>query len=253
MYLTETDMRAHLISSREELYDKLGAKTSERTLQAMMLVPREHFIDPNLLFVAYDDEAQPIPGYDGMASISQPTTVALMTDLLDPQPEDVVLEIGTATGYQAAILSHLASHVYSVEIGEMLAREAQHRLLKLGIHNVNVIIADGSWNLFPPATIDKLLITGSLVPSQLSPVFHSLKPGGICIAPIGGVEGDMYGCDMVKMRKGKNSFELLERIPGFSFVPIEGIAGWSRHIQLILTKYNEGFYESFRGESGISE
>ena len=122
--------------------DELGKPAlDERVLTAMGRVPRHAFVPPPLARHAYQDMPLPI-GFD--KTISQPLMVAVMTDLLAPRPNDVVLEIGTGLGYQAAVLSQLVRRVWSVEIIEELATEAESRLRQLGYDNVGVHIGDGS-------------------------------------------------------------------------------------------------------------
>ena len=122
--------------------DELGKSTlDERVLAAMARVPRHAFVPAPLAAHAYQDTPLPI-GFD--KTISQPFIVAVMTDLLEPRPDDVVLEVGTGLGYQAAVLSQLVRRVWSVEIIEELAAEAEERLRRLGYDNVGIRIGDGA-------------------------------------------------------------------------------------------------------------
>jgi protein-L-isoaspartate(D-aspartate) O-methyltransferase len=162
--------------------DDLGkASLDERVLAAMGRVPRHAFVPPPLARHAYQDMPLPI-GFD--KTISQPFMVAVMTDLLEPRPDDVVLEIGTGLGYQAAVLSQLVRRVWSVEIIEELAVEAESRLRRLGYDNVGVHIGDGSLGWAEHAPYDKVIVTAAaeLVPPAL---LQQLRPGGRMVLPAG--------------------------------------------------------------------
>jgi protein-L-isoaspartate(D-aspartate) O-methyltransferase len=162
--------------------DDLGkASLDERVLAAMGRVPRHAFVPPPLARHAYQDMPLPI-GFD--KTISQPFMVAVMTDLLQPRPDDVVLEIGTGLGYQAAVLSQLVRRVWSVEIIEELAVEAESRLRRLGYDNVGVHIGDGSLGWAEHAPYDKVIVTAAaeLVPPAL---LQQLRPGGRMVLPAG--------------------------------------------------------------------
>jgi protein-L-isoaspartate(D-aspartate) O-methyltransferase len=161
--------------------DGLGkASLDERVLAAMGRVPRHAFVPSPLARHAYQDMPLPI-GFD--KTISQPFMVAVMTDLLEPRPDDVVLEIGTGLGYQAAVLSQLVRRVWSVEIIEELAVEAESRLHRLGYDSVGVHIGDGSlgWAEHAPY---KVIVTAAaeVVPPAL---LQQLRPGGRMVLPAG--------------------------------------------------------------------
>jgi protein-L-isoaspartate(D-aspartate) O-methyltransferase len=134
---------------------------------------------------AYHDSPLPI-GFD--KTISQPFIVAVMTDLLEPRPDDVVLEVGTGLGYQAAVLSQLVRRVWSVEIIEELAAEAEERLRQLGCGNVGLRIGDGALGWADHAPYDKIIVTSAAeqVPPALT---QQLKPGGRMVLPTGPSEG----------------------------------------------------------------
>jgi protein-L-isoaspartate(D-aspartate) O-methyltransferase len=162
--------------------DELGKPAlDERVLTAMGRVPRHAFVPSPLAIYAYQNAALPI-GFD--KTISQPFIVALMTDLLEPRQDDIVLEVGTGLGYQAAVLSQLVRRVWSVEIIEELAVEAAGRLRRLG-HDINVgiHIGDGSLGWPEHAPYDKIIVTAAakLVPPAL---LEQLKPGGRMVLPI---------------------------------------------------------------------
>lgn len=151
-------------------------------LNAMRSVPRHVFIPRNVRRLAYTDS--PLPIGHGQ-TISQPYIVALMTELLQLTPESKVLEIGTGSGYQAAVLAHLTPHVYSVEIIKPLAERAAQTLRRQGYHMVKTRRADGYFGWKEHAPYDVIIVTcaaGHLPP----PLWEQLKPGGRIVIPIGG-------------------------------------------------------------------
>ena len=154
---------------------------SDRVLDVMRHVPRHEFVPANVQTLAYVDS--PLPIGRGK-SISQPSIVALMTDLLEIEPTDQVLEIGTGLGYQAAILAALGDTVYTVEIVEELAREAERSLTEQGLDNIHMGIGDGSIGWPENAPFDKILVAAApeLIPTSL---LHQLKPGGKMVVPAG--------------------------------------------------------------------
>jgi protein-L-isoaspartate(D-aspartate) O-methyltransferase len=165
--------------------DDLGRSAlDERVLAAMGRVARHAFVPLPLARHAYQDMPLPI-GFD--KTISQPFIVAVMTDLLEPQPEDVVLEIGTGLGYQAAVLGQLVRRVWSVEIIEELAVQAEARLRRLGYDNIGIHIGDGSLGWAEHAPYDKIIVTAAtqLVPPAL---LQQLRPGGRMVLPVGSAE-----------------------------------------------------------------
>jgi protein-L-isoaspartate(D-aspartate) O-methyltransferase len=157
------------------------AALDARVLEAMAKVPRHEFVPVELRPYAYANSPLPI-GCD--KTISQPFIVALMTDLLDLQPEDAVLEIGTGLGYQAAILSALARKVYSVEIIKELAQQAKQRLARQGCANVQLRVGNGFHGWAEHATYDKVIVTAGtdLIPPRL---LHQLKANGRMVIPTG--------------------------------------------------------------------
>lgn len=150
-------------------------------LQAMRDVPRHLFVPEPLRRSAYEDH--PLPIGHGQ-TISQPYIVAAMTEMLDPKPTDRVLEIGTGSGYQAAVLARLVKHVYTIEIVEALGKEAQARLASLGYRNVTVRIGDGYLGWPEEAPFDRIMLTAA--PPDVPPaLIEQLKPGGRLVAPVG--------------------------------------------------------------------
>jgi protein-L-isoaspartate(D-aspartate) O-methyltransferase len=154
----------------------------ERVLAAMAKVPREEFVPEYLRAASYADQPLPI-GYD--QTISQPFIVAFMTQQLRPQPTNRVLEIGTGSGYQAAILAELVAEVYSIEIIEPLARTAEATLQRLGYKNVHVKVGDGYKGWPEHAPFDIVIVT--CAPDHVPPALaDQLKEGGRMIIPVGG-------------------------------------------------------------------
>ena len=161
---------------------RLGkAALSSRVMEVMGRVPRHEFVPLELQPYAYADT--PLPIGCGK-TISQPFIVAVMTDLLDVQPTDAVLEIGTGLGYQSAVLAQLAQRVYSIELIEELAAQARHRLHRQGHANVEVRIGNGCRGWPERAPFDKVIVTAApeLIPPSL---IYQLKPGGRMVIPAG--------------------------------------------------------------------
>lgn len=163
-------------------YHRTGRRAPPpRVLDAMAQVPREKFVPEEMLGYAFSNNALPI----GLGqTISQPFIVALMTDLLDPAKEDTILEIGTGSGYQAAILSLLCRRVYTMEIIPALAQLAAERLARLGYLNIQSCCNDGNFGWPEHAPFDGIIITAA-APRLPEPLLHQLKPGGRLVAPVG--------------------------------------------------------------------
>jgi len=157
------------------------AALSRRVMEAMEAVPRHAFVPVELQAYAYANTPLPI-GFD--KTISQPFIVALMTDLLDIQPDDTVLEIGTGLGYQATIVAALARKVYTIEVIEELSEQAQQRLARLGVTNIELKIGNGYHGWAEHAPFDKVIVTAApdLIPPSL---LDQLKPGGKMVIPTG--------------------------------------------------------------------
>ena len=173
-------IEAHASYSEETLgRDHIDPKV----LEVMARVPRHAFVPEKLREYAYADRPLPI-GFG--QTISQPFIVALMTDLAGLEPDDVVLEIGTGSAYQAAVLSPLAARVYSIEIVPGLADQAAPRLKRLGYDNVETRLGDGYYGWQEAAPFDAILVTAAAghVPP---PLVRQLKPGGRMVIPVGGV------------------------------------------------------------------
>jgi protein-L-isoaspartate(D-aspartate) O-methyltransferase len=157
------------------------AALEDRVLNALAKVPRHEFVPVEVQAYAYLNRPLPI-GFD--KTISQPLMVAVMTDLLELKPDDVVLEIGTGLGYQTAVLAELAGRVYSLEIIDELAQRAVQRLKREGYTNVEVRVGNGSFGWPEQAPFDKIIVTAApdLIPPSL---INQLKAGGRMVIPVG--------------------------------------------------------------------
>jgi len=183
---TFSALRQHMLAdiAAQTIYvsARIGkAALSRRVMDAMGKVPRHQFVPVEVQPFAYANTPLPI-GFD--KTISQPLIVGIMTDMLDIQQSDVVLEIGTGLGYQAAILAELAQKVYSVELIEELASDAKQRLARTGDRNVDVKVGNGRYGWPEHAPFDKIMVTAApdLIPPEL---IAQLKPGGKMAIPAG--------------------------------------------------------------------
>jgi protein-L-isoaspartate(D-aspartate) O-methyltransferase len=188
-----------------------------RIIAAMKEIPRHIFIPPPYNQSAYEDS--PLPIGNGQ-TISQPFIVALMTDLLHPGPEDRILEIGTGSGYQAAILGRLAKRVITIERIPSVADLARANLAQLGIDNTEIIEADGTKGYPASAPYNGILITAA-TPQIPKPLIDQLADGGRLVAPV----GDRNTQELILIRrKGDQIIET--RHGGVRFVPLIGKFGW---------------------------
>jgi len=183
-----------------------------RVFSAMLQASREKFIPGRYRDIAYDDG--PIPIGQGQ-TMSQPYTVAFMTHLLNLKGKEKVLEIGTGSGYQAAILSLLAKQVYSIEIVSELAEKAKERLKKLGYKNVNIKAGSGYEGWKENAPYDAIMITAGVENEVPKKLFDQLKIGGVLVAPV----GKGYDKQMIKYTKKKQGKYKKEKYGIFHFVP----------------------------------
>jgi len=187
----------------------------ERVLAAMAKVPREEFVPPDGRAAAYTDHPLPI-GYD--QTISQPYIVAFMTEQLHPKPSDRVLEIGTGSGYQAAILAELVAEVYTIEIAGPLARNAEATLARLGYKNVHVKVGDGYKGWPENAPFDAIIVT--CAPDRVPrPLTDQLKDGGRMIIPV----GDRFAQELYLLEKKNGQLKESAVLP-VRFVPMAGEA-----------------------------
>ncbi len=182
-----------------------------RVLAAMAWLPREWFLPPHLAAAAYDDG--PLPIGSGQ-TISQPYVVALMTAALAPRRGARVLEIGTGSGYQAAILAHLGARVYTVERLPDLLVEAEERFRRLGLAAIETRLGDGAGGWPERAPFQGILVTAA-APSVPAPLTAQLAPGGRLVIPI----GDLAAQDLVILERRAHGFAE-QRVGGVRFVPL---------------------------------
>jgi len=175
-------MIAEIVADAVFLTAQLGKSSfAPRVIDAMGRIPRHEFVPLELQAYAYLNSPLPV-GYG--KTVSQPFIVALMTDLLDPHPGDIILEVGAGVGYQAAILSELVNQVYSIELIEELALDTRHRLQHLGYRNIEIGVGNGYYGWAEHAPFDKIVVTAApdLIPP---PLLAQLKPGGKMVIPTG--------------------------------------------------------------------
>ncbi|QBD82073.1 protein-L-isoaspartate(D-aspartate) O-methyltransferase [Ktedonosporobacter rubrisoli] len=206
---------------RKRLIGELAREgiVDQRILSAIARVPRERFIAETLQRYAYTDRALPI----GMGqTISQPLMVALMTQALQLSGQERVLEIGTGSGYQTAVLALLVDHVYSVERYPQLTEQATWRLEQMGLQNVSLAVRDGTLGWPEHAPYDRILVTAAApeIPTQL---LSQLTNDGILIVPVGSQQ--QQELQVVKNVAGEKHVRSLGKCV---FVPLIGSAGWPR-------------------------
>jgi len=188
-----------------------------RVLDSLRKTPRHRFVAPELVPYAYDDRPLPV-GYG--QTISQPYIVARMTELLEPKAEHRVLEIGTGSGYQAAILSPLVAQVYTIEIIEPLGTAARQRLAALGYKNIEVRVGDGYFGWPEKAPFDSIIVTAAAdhIPP---PLIEQLKPGGRMVIPVGNPFQPQMLVLVTKGSKGARDLQVRSLMP-VAFVPLTG-------------------------------
>jgi len=184
-----------------------------RVMEAVRKVPRDAFVPPNMKSAAFENGPLPI-GYG--QTISQPYIVALMTDLLAPEAEHRILEIGTGSGYQTAILSQLCSKVYSLEVIAELGASAADVFKKLGCHNIEMRIGDGYLGWPEHAPYDGIIVTAAAthIPSAL---VEQLRPGGRLVIPVGLPYSHQ---ELMLVRKDQQGKTLTKSVLGVAFVPL---------------------------------
>lgn len=217
-----------------------------RVLDAMREVPRHRFVDPKHRRLAYIDTALPI---GSQQTISPPFIVAYMTEVIDPQPTDRVLEIGTGSGYQAAVLSGLVREVYTIEIVGNLGRKAARRLKRLRYDNVNVKIGDGYQGWPEHAPFDKIIVTCS--PERVPrPLVEQLKEGGKMIIPL----GRRYQQVFHLMEKRDGEIHEQQLISTF-FVPMTGRSEEQRKVRPdpANPRIVNGSFEADENDDGLAD
>jgi protein-L-isoaspartate(D-aspartate) O-methyltransferase len=190
----------------------------ERVLAAMQHVPRHEFVPESYLDQAYEDH--PIPIGEGQ-TISQPYIVAVTLEALVLQPTDIVLEVGTGSGYQTAILAELTQQVDSIERHASLAQGAQSILAQLGYGNVTIVVGDGSYGLVQFAPFDAIVVAAA-APHVPPSLLDQLNEDGRMVIPIGPAHSQEL--QLVRKREGKTTVKVLE---GCRFVPLIGSEGYN--------------------------
>lgn len=207
-------------AEREEMMrwqiEARGVK-NPRVLQAMRSVPRHLFVPESYAREAYQD--YPLPIGNGQ-TISQPYIVAVMTELLSPESGDLILEIGTGSGYQAAILAACGAQVISIERIPQVADLAEENLSKAGIHNIRVLCMDGTAGYPDKAPYNGILITAA-APRLPPPLLEELAEGGRLVAPV----GDHHIQELIRVVRTGDEYHT-ERYGGVRFVPLIGMYGW---------------------------
>jgi protein-L-isoaspartate(D-aspartate) O-methyltransferase len=210
--------RARMVEEIAAMAHETGAVTgrpvlAEAVMAAMRRVPRHRFVPASQASLAYENRALPIG--EGQ-TISQPFIVALMTDLLDPKPGHKVLEVGTGSGYQAAVLAELVPRVYTIEIVEPLGTRARQLLQTLGYRNVEVRLGDGYHGWPEAAPFDAIIVTAA--PAQIpQPLLDQLKPGGRMVIPTGRTRDVQYL--LVVQKQGDGTSTTRRTLP-VRFVPL---------------------------------
>jgi len=193
--------------------------TNEEVIKSMLTVPRHMYVMEDRQEYAYYDNALEI---ESGQTISQPYIVALMSQALELKQSDKVLEIGTGSGYSAAILSHLAEYIYTIERHEVLAHSAKIRFQKQGYVNIEVRVGDGTLGWPQKSPFDAILVTagGPVIPDSL---IEQLAIGGRLVIPV----GDQGGQKLVRVKKTGTSEHIIENLGLVRFVPLIGENGWS--------------------------
>jgi protein-L-isoaspartate(D-aspartate) O-methyltransferase len=215
----ETQIDPYVAQRRNMVESQLRARgiRDERVLAAMFHAPRHEFVSEDYRHQVYEDH--PIPIGEGQ-TLSQPYIVAVMLEALKLDPSDAVLEIGTGSGYQTALLSELTRKVYSIERHASLARAAQATLARLGYSNVEVLLGDGSHGLPERAPFDAIVVSAA-APQIPPPLFEQLREGGRMVIPV----GPPHAQDLQLVRKQKGQ-ALVTEMEGCRFVPLIGSEGY---------------------------
>ncbi len=238
--------KPNFVEARNRMVDEeivAGGIKNERVVQAMRDTPRHEFVAAKDAPLAYFDMSLPIGEHQ---TISGPFVVAFMTEQLDPQPDDKVLEIGTGSGYQAAVLSPLVKEVYSIEIVESLGQKAARTLKRLKYNNVKTKIGDGYQGWAEHAPFDKIIVTCS--PEKVpQPLVEQLRDGGRMVVPV----GERYQQILYLFRKRGDKLER-EVLRPTLFVPMTGQAESGRQVlpDPANPKLINSSFEQMAGESG---
>ena len=214
--MRDLDMRREIMIERDlkgrGIYDP-------EVLAAMREVPREEFVPAELAEHAYEDYPLPI---DEGQTISQPYMVAYMAESLELEPTERVLEIGTGSGYSAAVLSRLAAEVYTVEHFATLAKSAGERLQRLGFDNIRIFVGDGTLGWPELAPYDAIVVTAG-APRVPEPLLKQLVIGGRLVVPVG---PNQFVQTLIRVRRVKEEEYKQENLMAVQFVPLIGAAGW---------------------------
>ncbi len=217
------DRQARMVAEIAAMARETGVETGrprfrDAVMAAMGKVPRHRFVPFLQQIFAYDN--RPLPIGEGQ-TISQPYIVALMTDLLDPKAGDTVLEVGTGSGYQAAVLAELVAKVYTIEIVEPLGKQAKRLLGELGYRNIEVRIGDGYGGWPEAAPFDSIIVTAA--PAEVPrPLIDQLKPGGRMVIPVGG-SSDVQ--QLLLLEKRPDGTATTKRTLPVRFVPLTRTGG----------------------------
>ncbi len=213
-YESQRQAMIEVLREDSRLSEQYGAPPlSERTLAVLGQVPRHEFVPDEQKRHAYENRPLPI---GARQTISQPYIVALMTDLAEVTKKDAVLEIGTGSGYQAAVLSELAGHVYTIEIVEMLGRRAANTLDRLAYNNVTARVGDGYAGWPDQAPFDAILVTAA--PEEVpQPLIEQLAVGGRMVIPVG-VENDVQILQV--LTKEEDGLVIVSDVIAVRFVPL---------------------------------
>lgn len=215
----ETKVDPFLAQRRSMVESQLRARgiRDERVLASMFRVPRHEFVSVEHRDQVYEDH--PIPIGEGQ-TLSQPYIVAVMLEALALDPSDTVLEIGTGSGYQTALLAELAKQVYSVERHASLAHDARATLARLGYSNVEVALGDGSHGLAERAPFDAIVVSAA-APQIPPPLFEQMREGGRMVIPVGPAHAQEL--QLVRKQAGKL---IVANLEGCRFVPLIGSEGY---------------------------
>jgi protein-L-isoaspartate(D-aspartate) O-methyltransferase len=210
------DARARQVMVEEQL--RRRGVGDGRVLAAMARVPRHRFVAPAEQALAYED--RPLPALEAQ-SISQPYIVAVMLERLELRAADRVLEVGTGSGYQTALLAEITGHVYSIERHASLARAAQSILTELGYSNFTIVVGDGTLGLPQWSPYDRIVVSAA-APAIPASLLDELGEGGRMIVPVGPASSQQL--QLVEKRAGRSVVTVLE---GCRFVPLIGAEGYS--------------------------